>query len=157
MSVRHWGACTAAITLLGWAGALAAQDTPGAQQASSHACAAVIGAQARLACYDRAFPPTPQVHAAQAEQQRDAFGRQPVRTEAVEVQPELSARVVMVDYQSDATRLLALDNGQQWLLTEGGSRGHLAVGEAVTLRRGAMGGYLLRTAAGVTLRARRVR
>lgn len=128
-----------------------------AQAIDARGCDTVVAAEARLACYDKAFPPTAQVQAAQAEQRLDAFGRAPERRDPKDVPPQLTATVTALDYRADGTRTLELDNGQQWLLSEGGSHGHLAEGDTVTVRRGAMGGYLLRTASGVMLRARRLR
>ncbi|HBK47093.1 MAG TPA: hypothetical protein DDZ67_11810, partial [Xanthomonadaceae bacterium] len=77
-------------------------------------------------------------------------GGEPARVE------RLSARVVAVDYHRDGTRTVALDSRQRWLLPEPGSRGHLGEGDVVQLRRASMGSFMLVTAGGVALRARRI-
>ncbi|MBB5880008.1 hypothetical protein GGR74_001156 [Xanthomonas arboricola] len=59
-------------------------------------------------------------------------------------------------YQPDGTRIVSLDSRQRWALTEATSRGPLAEGEVVVIRKAAMGSYMLVTAAGVALRARRI-
>lgn len=129
--------------------AAGAQDAP-------HRCAAVSGASARLACYDAVFPPTAAVRQAKAEHTLRQFGADARPDRSEDRAEQLQARVLAVEYRRDGTRIVTLDNRQRWLLTEPGSRGHLADGDVVELRRAAMGSFMLVTAGGVVLRARRI-
>ncbi|MEN5116715.1 hypothetical protein ABE488_05185 [Luteimonas sp. TWI662] len=118
-------------------------------------CSHLADAVARLACYDRAFPPVFGATPAEA-LHGEAFGLPLPPRERDSMSDRIEARVVAVDDLGDR-RTVALDNGQVWTLTEVTARGPLTPGEAVSIRRGAMGGYMLRTPAGVSLRARRLR
>ncbi|UNK41938.1 TOBE domain-containing protein [Luteimonas sp. S4-F44] len=118
-------------------------------------CSHVTDAVARLACYDRAFPPA--FGAVPAEAMRvETFGLPPPPRDGDSTSERIEARVVAVDYLGNR-RTVALDNGQVWALTEATARGPLTPGEAVSIRKGAMGGFMLYTPAGVSLRARRLR
>ncbi|WP_152540961.1 hypothetical protein [Luteimonas huabeiensis] len=139
--------------------AICAHPIATAAPPASHACAEVARAAERLACYDRAFPPSEAARHAAAELAREDFGL-PDRTGAPAAEPvpeRIEARVTRVTYADGGRRVVTLDNGQTWATTEGGSRGHVAEGDSVSVRTGALGGYLLRTPAGVSLRVRRVR
>ncbi|WP_259165984.1 type VI secretion protein [Xanthomonas sp. 4461] len=130
-----------------------------AQQVTTHACASVPDPLPRLACYDASFPPSPEVRAAEAGRGLREFGRNPAQASAMSpVKPpaQVSATVVTVTYRADGTRVVVLDTRQRWALTEATSRGHLAEGDAVTIRTAAMGSYMLVTPGGVALRARRL-
>lgn len=114
----------------------------------------------RLACFDAAFPPPPDVRRAQQRHAADEFGKpaspgQSLHNPNVAVPDEVESRVRGIDYSVGGTRSIALENGQTW--ETAGSGGHVAVGAVVSLRKGALGGYLLSTKDGVTLRVRRVR
>ena len=141
------------LAVSGWA---AAAEPP-------HPCAPVVEPAARLACYDKAFPPPPQVREAAAKAAVDAFGRAEAAQarsytgDAGPADPQsVDARVTRVDYAA-GRRSVQLDNGQTWTLAESNSAGPLKPGDAVSVRRGLMGSYLLRTPAGVSLRVRRTR
>lgn len=131
----------------------------------THACALVVDAGARLSCYDEAFPPPPEVGEAAARKAIDGFGlgdnssSAPVSTPGAETaDPDsVAARVVRVDYGSGGRRRVLLDNDQAWTLAEASSAGPLRPGDEVLVRKGLMGGYLLRTPSGVSLRVRRTR
>lgn len=128
----------------------------------AHPCAPVLDPVERLACYDRAFPPPPEVHEAAARKAVDDFGRPPAPQLANarptdEADPErIQGKVARIVY-GQGTRTVTLDNGQAWMLTEATSRGPVAEGDTVAVRKGVMGNYILVTPAGVGLRARRVR
>ncbi|MCD9031704.1 type VI secretion protein [Luteimonas sp. Y-2-2-4F] len=132
-----------------------------AAEPASHACAERARPAERLACYDRAFPPSEATRRAAAELAREDFGlsdRPALPAAGAEPAPDrIEARVTRVAYADGGRRVLTLDNGQAWASTEGGSRGHVAEGDTVSVRAGALGSYLLRTPAGVSLRVRRVR
>ncbi|MCA0393588.1 MAG: type VI secretion protein [Proteobacteria bacterium] len=139
---------------------------PGLPQAAEpgHACAVVASPAERLACYDKAFPPSPEVHAAAIRQAEQSFGMQrnePVLANpgqpAAELDPDrIESRVSKVAY-TGGSRAITLENGQVWALTEATSRGNVNEGDTVLVRKGVMGNYMLVTAAGVGLRVRRVR
>ena len=132
------------------------------------ACRAIADVAQRVACYDRASapgaapaqaarapapppppPPTPE----------EQFGRSPEharpvpppppppqQARAVEPQQLDQIQAKIVSLRSDALGRLSfvLDNGQTWRMTE--SEGVLDLpsrGDAVTIRRGAIGGYRL--------------
>ena len=129
-----------------------------------HPCASVVDREARLACYDKAFPPPAEVHEAAARKAVEDFGRseRPVALRDAGQSAEaadpysIAARVVEVDYGGGRRRIM-LDNGQAWTLAESASAGPLRQGDAVQVRKGLMGGFLLTTPAGVSLRVRRTR
>lgn len=137
-------------------GSLAAQG--------SHPCATVIDPARRLACYDEAFPPPPAAREAAARKARDEFGldkekslRSPNQSPD-EADPErIESRVSNVDYGNGGRRTITLENGQVWTLAQATSAGHMNVGDAIVVRKGLMGNYLMVTPAGVGLRVRRVR
>ena len=136
--------------------------------ADSHPCAREVDAQARLACYDRAFPPVAKALGAAPVQRSEAELRQEfglTTRELEERKPEadrtqrigsIEATVTDVRAAPGGQRVLTLDNGQVWRLTEGGTRGPLKNGDAVVVRRALMGSYILVTPGGVGLRARRL-
>lgn len=135
---------------------------------ASHACATIVGSSERLACYDKAFPPVDGAVTAQSETEKrqkaaGEFGlnrqqllsRDPERREYTPDQIE--AKVVKVVENASGQRVLTLDNGQSWLLTEVTSRGRLSDGDTVSIRSAALGSFLLFTSTRVPLRARRLR
>ncbi|MET0329769.1 MAG: hypothetical protein ABW163_13520 [Luteimonas sp.] len=139
--------------------------SPVTAQQNSHHCATVPEAAARLLCYDRAYPPSPEVLEAATARARADFGlstpRDPLRNAGQaggEEAPErIESRVIKVDYGRGGQRNFTLENGQVWMQTEARSSGHVRVDERVEVRTGIMGGYQLITAAGVALRVRRAR
>ncbi|APP79959.1 hypothetical protein ABQZ99_013180 [Xanthomonas hortorum pv. vitians] len=145
--------CGLAIMCCTWG--VVAQETP------THRCASVLEPLPRLACYDASFPPAQAVRAAEASRGVREFGHSADEVSAAAVArrsspAQLSATVLAVTYQADGTRTVSLDTQQRWALTEASSRGHLAEGDVIVLRKAAMGSYMLVTAAGVALRARRI-
>jgi hypothetical protein len=131
---------------------------------ATHPCARVVEPERRLACYDAAFPPSAEVREAAARGAEESFGLQPAAATtlasgqpAAEADPkQLSSRVAKITLHSNG-RIVALENGQVWILTEATSRGQMQVGDEVVVRRAAMDSSLLVTPAGVSLRARRSR
>jgi hypothetical protein len=137
--------------------------------ASSHACASVVEPAERLACYDAAFPPTaaeavPMLTPEQEREQavaRFGLNRQQVeKREPERRRDEGPARiedvVAGVSYPKSGGRVVTLDSGQVWLLTDAASKGHLSKGDAVVVRKAALGSYMLVTPARVALRAKRL-
>ncbi len=148
--------------------ALAGTGAAVAGPQQSHACAAVLEADARLACYDKAFPPSAgaqsetvdlEVRRKQAVEnygfsERQLFERNP---EQGKVDPDhIRATVKGVAERSRGERVVTLENGQVWMLTEGTSRGRLRSGDQVTIRNAALGTYMLVTPSGIALRAKRL-
>lgn len=131
---------------------------------ASHDCAAVADPAARLACYDKAFPPTPIAHEVAAKKAVEQFGLDKPTTPLLnpgqtleEADPErIASRVAKVEYNG-SKRTVTLENGQVWTLAEATSSGHMSSGDAVTLRKGALGSFQMVTPNGVSLRVRRVR
>jgi len=68
----------------------------------------------------------------------------------------IEAKLVSLSRRRTGERVLTLDNGQIWLLTEVTSKGQLRVGDAVQIRTAALGSFMLITPARVPLRARRL-
>ncbi len=135
--------------------------------ADTHPCAERADPQARLACYDEAFPPLAAASAiapVRSEAERiQEFGLTERAVEeskpAAEREPpidRIEASVTAVRAIQGGQRVLTLDNGHIWQVTEGGTRGFLKVGDKVTIRRALMGSHILSTPGGVGLRVRRV-
>ncbi|HVR81110.1 MAG TPA: hypothetical protein VHF02_03330 [Luteimonas sp.] len=133
-----------------------------AAESSAHPCTTVTDPTERLACYDAAFPP-----AADAQSERDKalreFGlnKAQLRVRDAEnkrdVWPDrIEATVARVSSRATGERVVTLDSGQVWLLTEVTSRGHLTSGDRVVIREAALGTYMLLTPKRVPLRARRI-
>lgn len=150
--------------VLGLALAAAAADSP----AQSHRCTSVEDPAARLACYDAAFPPAAgarlgvDVEARKAQALQD-FGLTTVQLR--ERDPErmrddspgqIEGTVTRVASRPNGERLVTLDSGQVWLLTEVTSRGHLKNGDRIVVREAALGSFMLVTPTRVALRARRI-
>ena len=138
----------------------------GVAAAQTHPCAAVVDPDERLACYDKAFPPGPDAKpaidaAARREQARHDFGlskvqraeRDPVRY--AEEFDHVEATVAKVGHRATGERMVTLDNGQVWVLTEVGDKGWIKEGQHVVVETAALGTYMLDTGR-IKLRARRV-
>jgi len=151
----------AAIVLL-----FAIAATPAQADAPSHPCAATVDPEARLDCYDRAFPPVASavdLDASRREQAQRDFGLSAVQKRELApaeqreaTQDRIDARVSSVSVRANGQRVVTLDNEQIWLITEVTDKGYLKPGDEVVVRRGAIGNFLLRTPGRVTLRVRRV-
>lgn len=141
------------IALCGLLGAL-----PLAAAEPGHACGAVVEPGERLACYDQAFPPARPVVEAAAEKGVQQFGLDAKqiapRKPASEAEPEQITSRIRKLLEGSGLRTVTLENGQVWQLD--GSRGALDEGDAITLRKGALGGHMAVTPAGVRLRASRL-
>jgi len=148
-----------ALTLL--AGTAVAQEGVG-----SHACASVVEDSARLACYDAAFG-RPAAGAAPARvpvaKAREEFGlteaekraRDPAKAEA---HPEsITGRVASVGRRPGGELLVTLSDGQVWTQVEAGTNVFLKEGDEITIRKAALGSYLLVTPKRVAIRVRRVK
>lgn len=132
----------------------------------SHPCATVVDPAERLICYDAAFPPGAETRSQTEAQRLKAlrdFGLRKVQVRSNEpermrdIDPDrIEATVVGVSNRSTGERVVTLDSGQIWLLTEVTSKGHLKSGDRVVIRQAALSSYMLMTPSRVSLRARRI-
>jgi hypothetical protein len=109
----------------------------------SHPCATILDDASRLACYDTAFgaPDSPRNDAARREEKSN-----------------FSFSAVVSGLERRGDRFVAtLDNGQVWSQTETNTRIDIRVGDTVTIRRGALGSYLLSDGGGLATRVKRQR
>jgi hypothetical protein len=136
------------------------------------ACVSIDDPLERLACYDEAFgrgqaaasPDPGEADAApRAPGSAEEFGlseaqlraRHPGRPSEVRVE-NVEGTVTSLAHRSTGERVVTLDNGQVWLLTEPTVRGPLREGDTVIIRRAALGSFQLVTPGRVALRARRI-
>lgn len=135
----------------------------------SHPCATVTDPAKRLACFDAAFRPAAEARSAAVDPESERrkalreFGLNKVQLRAREPEhmrktapDRIEAKVERVSYRPTGERMVALDSGQVWLLTEATSKGHLRQGDQVVIRTAALGTYMLVTPGRVSLRARRI-
>lgn len=144
---------------------LAVTQAVAAPQASSHACAAITAASERLACYDAAFPPVPDAVDMASEKERALrdFGlnksqlrdSDPERMRVV-APDRIEGSVARLNVRPTGERVVTLDSGQVWLLTEVTMKGQLRIGDRVTIREAALGSHMLLTPKNIALRARRI-
>jgi hypothetical protein len=149
--------------------ALALMISTVASAAESHACASVVDPVERLACYDAAFPPadnvrigteTAEVQRARALQEFGLSGVQKQAREPKQVRDlrpdQIEAAIKSVYSSATGERIVSLDNGQLWMLTEVGSKGYLRAGDKIVIRTAAMGSFMLVTPSHIALRAKRI-
>ena len=139
-------------------------------------CARLDDDAARLACYDGRNPPNksvargpsaqaptaakpPATAAAQAESRDVAenhFGKPPSDKPKPVEPTDMVAQVGSVSERPTGELLLKLDNGQSWLQAQRKPGVHIKPGDRVTISRGKLGGYLLSSDSGATMRVRRL-
>jgi hypothetical protein len=156
------------VRLAAFASVLAAITLAGtAVAADSHKCTTVVDPTERLACYDEAFPPAEGVRttaldreARRQEALRD-FGLSKVQKaerdpNQYDVGPErIEATIAKISYRATGERVVTLDNGQVWLLTEVTDKGWIKAGDRITMKTAMMGTFFLDTGR-IVLRARRL-
>jgi hypothetical protein len=145
---------------------------PGVFAADSHPCAATVEPAERLACYDKAFPPGPGARYGEVETKvdREAARQQALRdfglngsqkeertpeAERVDRPDRIEAAVTKVSYRASGERVVSLDNGQVWLITEVTEKGWIKAGDRISVKTAMMGTFMLDTGR-VQLRARRL-
>lgn len=136
-------------------------------------CAAIDAPTSRLACYDAAVgrpvgqtplaePPAPAaaVAAAKPAPARTGdphdFGLTPVQRKEAPSGPEsIHARIVGLGGDGGGHAVVTLDNGQAWFVADTDPR--LDVGQDVTIKRAALGSFLMTTADRHAYRVRRTK
>ena len=146
------------VTLIATSGILFAADEV------QHPCAHVRDDTDRLACYDQAFGKPPASAAATSPAPSEQFGfteKEMARNtgqSAVPAAPDsVTAAIKSLDWRRDGKFVVTLDNTQVWAQSEFNSQADVQVGDAITVRRGALGSYLLVTKAGIGTRVKRVK
>jgi hypothetical protein len=126
------------------------------------ACAALSGADERLACYDalakKAKPAAPAPAALPRDEraeQANAFAAPPKPKEAPKPRgpDHLTAVVTEIKLDHSGNVFVTLDNGQLWTFRD--SEALLRHGETVTIRRAALGSFLMTTSDRHTYRVQR--
>ncbi|MEO8061780.1 MAG: hypothetical protein ABI821_03430 [Pseudomonadota bacterium] len=121
----------------------------------------------RLACFDRGIDALLQPEAKSAagtpsaESSFGLFAQAPSQTNTdtpSRAQIEsLEGRVVSISTASDGSALIVLDNAQSWRQISGSATLLLKVGDAVVIRRAALGSFQLSTPNGRSAKVKRVR
>ena len=148
----------------------------------SHPCSAIDDASQRLACYDAAFgrpaaattvsiTPTPALAPATATataavdpvaQQRAEFGLSDAAKKARDPQQSAQAESItdtlaVLGQRPTGELVFNLQNGQVWLQIEADTRTRVKAGDTVTIRKGALGSFLLVGPDRVSVRVRRAK
>lgn len=138
----------------------------------THPCAAVAGDSARLACYDAEFGKPGAAVAATAApvaatavpavKERKEFGLSEEKKRALDPEKaavpqttSITGKVAGLGRRPTGELIVTLDHGQVWVQAESDTLAVLKVGDAVTIRKGALGSYLLVTPGRVAMRVRR--
>lgn len=165
MTIPLLRACASVVLSLAVTGVASAAQSPG----QSHPCAGIVDARDRLDCYDAAFAPAAgaQSSAADLQARRERalteFGLNQVQLH--EREPErmrdlapdrIEATIARMGSRPTGERVVTLESGQVWLLTDVTTKGQLKNGDKVVIRKAAMGSYMLLTPSQVPLRAKRV-
>ena len=143
---------------------LAAQASTADALGDVRACMAIADDAARVACYDRALgrrssaadaPAAPAPSAAAS----DEFGlsEQARRErEGVDLADSIDGTVAAVGRNTANRQVVTLQNGQVWVQAEGTTRVRLKTGDVVTIKRAAMGSYILAKANHGSMRVKRL-
>lgn len=145
-------------------------------------CRLIVDDRARWACYDEVFgkpvgagspqapvsagasPAAAGEQAAVSRNPRAEFGlsEAAMRARAAETAPEsapdsISATVTNVGRRSTEEMVVTLLDGQVWAQVEPDARARLKAGDTVTIKRAALGSYLLVTPSGIATRVKRLK
>jgi hypothetical protein len=140
-------------------------------------CAAMSAPDSRLACYDAlahrpvdrapsaaaTASPAPAAAAAQAPASAAAaaedpknFGLTPAQQHTVDLGPQsIAAHISILSTDQLGRTFVVLDSGQTWTVLD--NDGRLASGEAVTIKRAALGSFLMMTPSNHSYRVRRIK
>jgi hypothetical protein len=125
-----------------------------------HVCVAESDGARRLSCYDQALK-RPGDHPTTPEQRFGLSPEQVLKKEQIAQGPkDMTSQVAAVSRTPHGPLLLTLANGQVWEETNPeGTDLSIAVGDSVTLRQGALGGFMLTSShsGNRTLRVKRVK
>jgi hypothetical protein len=166
MSPGRRATLTAAILGACAVGSAAANDSTTALERALAHCAAIASGDDRLACYDAlasghspgGVPPPPTTPQAAPPPAKEDFGLSTVQKEkkqpAQKQIESISTSVTGLGTSSIGRMLVELDNGQSWELDSADPL--LAVGDAVTIERGALGSFLMTTPSRRTHHVRRL-
>lgn len=139
---------------------------------SGHRCATIADDTARLACYDAAFggpapAPAPAAAATAApasstSKAQQEFGLSEADKRAADpAQPEapssITAKVADARKRPTGEWVVMLEDGQVWVQVESTTKAIVKAGDEVTIRKAALGSYLLVSANRVAMRVRRAR
>jgi len=141
---------------------------------ADHPCGAIADDPARLACYDAAFgraatksmgtglPAASEADA--AAQAKKEFGLSESDKRALDparagpTRPDsIAAKVAAVSKRPTGEWVVTLEDGQVWAQAESDTRAMIRVGDEVTVRRAALGSYVLVSANRVAMRVRRIK
>lgn len=160
--------------------AVMASAAPAEDEHPGQACTRIADPGARLACYDAAFAgpgdvgtaasapsaaPTPPPEEAQRSSRTglEDFGLSEAQRQAREgdaadekAAHSLEATIVKVASRPRGEFIVTLDNGQVWVQYEADRRARVREGDVITIRKAALGSYLLVTPGRVATRVRRV-
>jgi hypothetical protein len=148
--------------------AVATADEPaGRIPPQLRSCVAIQRNTERLACFDRAIVALrgPDADAADgapgAESSFGLFAQAPAQPDA-DAAPRaqleaLEARVAAISAAADGSALIVLDNDQSWRQISGSATLLLKVGDAVVIRRAALGSFQMSTPNGRSAKVKRVR
>lgn len=150
----------------------------------SHRCAAIVDASQRLDCYDAAFgrpaastdairsapaatpaataPATAIAAVDPVAQQRAEFGLSEAAKKARDPQQSAQAdsitdTLATLGQRPTGELVFNLQNGQVWMQIEASTRTRVKAGDTVTIRRGALGSFLLVGPDRMPVRVRRAR
>ncbi|MFU8820179.1 MAG: type VI secretion system-associated protein TagO [Gammaproteobacteria bacterium] len=141
---------------------LACYDRAFPRPAEAAAAAASEAAHVVQQAPGRAVERAPEPKAAAATETAEEFGLSLTQLQARDPErvstriERIEATVTEVGYRPSGERVITLDNGQVWLQTEVTVRGPLRAGDAVAIRRAALGSFQLVTPGRVALRVRRI-
>lgn len=138
-------------------------------------CAAITAPDARLVCYDALAhrPPEKAPRAAAARPASAApaqapvaatlnpadpknFGLSPAQQHTTDLGPKsIAAGISIVSANQAGQTTLVLDSGQTWIVMD--NDGRLAAGDAVTIKRAALGSFLMMSPSNHSYRVRRIK
>jgi hypothetical protein len=84
------------------------------------------------------------------------FGLSPAQQHTTDLGPKsIAARISIVSANQAGQTTLVLDSGQTWIVMD--NDGRLAAGDAVTIRRAALGSFLMMSPSNHSYRVRRIK